>query len=68
MQIGYSLDCNIWHDTKHHYRKMRKVTIITVTIYKYNNNTTKLNSKINLKNKTNCSQVLITFQVHKRTQ
>ena len=39
---SYLLDCNIFvHDTKHHYRRLRKVTIITVANYKYNYNTAK---------------------------
>ena len=28
------------HDSKHHYRKLRKVTIITIAFYKYNYKTT----------------------------
>ena len=53
------------HDTKHHYRKLRKVTIITVTNYKYNYNTTK--PKLKNEPQKNSSQVLVTFQVHKET-
>ena len=43
------LDCNIVHGTIHHYRKLRKVTIITVTNYKYNYKTTKPKLKMSLK-------------------
>ena len=39
------------HDTKHHYTKLRKVTIITITNYKYNFNTTKPKLKKESQNK-----------------
>ena len=39
---SYLLDCDIFvHNIKHHHRKLRKVTIITVANYKYNYNTAK---------------------------
>ena len=47
MQYYKHADSTICHiaifvlDTKHHHRKLRKVTIITVTNYKYNYNTMK---------------------------
>ena len=52
---SYSLNCNIVHDTKHHNRKLRKVTIITVTSYKYNNIT-----KSKLKNEPHNKKKLFT--------
>ena len=55
------------HDTKHHNRKLRKVTVITVTNYKYNYNTVKPKLKHEPQNKKSCAQVLVTFQVHKGT-
>ena len=39
------------HDTKHHYRKLRKVIIRTVTNYQYNYNTTKPKLKNDPQNK-----------------